>query len=105
MIGRASPDTLRQFYIRVAAPREARRAKRGGGGRTRTYEGIASGFTVRPLCRSGHSPGSRRTALISKDNRVRPPAGRVVPVLCGARSVKSMDGAAPPFAKAADAWE
>src|SRR3982751_5086578 len=26
--------------------------KRGGGGRgrTRTYEGIASGFTVRPLC-------------------------------------------------------
>ncbi len=30
--------------------------RRGGGGRTRTYEGIASGFTVRPLCRSGHSP-------------------------------------------------
>src|SRR5260370_41121152 len=29
---------------------------RAGGGRTRTYEGIASGFTVRPLCRSGHSP-------------------------------------------------
>ena len=29
----------------------------GGGGRTRTYEGIASGFTVRPLCHSGHSPG------------------------------------------------
>src|SRR5215471_20117689 len=28
----------------------------GGRGRTRTYEGIASGFTVRPLCRSGHSP-------------------------------------------------
>src|SRR4051794_25359426 len=28
----------------------------GGGSRTRTYEGIASGFTVRPLCRSGHSP-------------------------------------------------
>ena len=28
----------------------------GGGGRTRTCEGIASGFTVRPLCRSGHSP-------------------------------------------------
>jgi hypothetical protein len=28
----------------------------GGGGRTRTYEGLASGFTVRPLCRSGHSP-------------------------------------------------
>jgi hypothetical protein len=31
-------------------------AKAGGGGRTRTYEGIASGFTVRPLCHSGHSP-------------------------------------------------
>src|ERR1044071_4397601 len=30
----------------------------GGGGRTRTYEGIASGFTVRPLCRSGHSPAA-----------------------------------------------
>ena len=28
----------------------------GGGSRTRTYEGLASGFTVRPLCRSGHSP-------------------------------------------------
>src|SRR5262245_51134079 len=30
----------------------------GGGSRTRTYEGEASGFTVRPLCRSGHSPKS-----------------------------------------------
>jgi hypothetical protein len=30
----------------------------GGGGRTRTYEGLASGFTVRPLCHSGHSPMS-----------------------------------------------
>ena len=30
----------------------------GGGSRTRTYEGIASGFTVRPLCRSGHSPSA-----------------------------------------------
>ena len=28
----------------------------GGGSRTRTCEGLASGFTVRPLCRSGHSP-------------------------------------------------
>jgi hypothetical protein len=39
-------------------------AKDGGGSRTRTYEGIASGFTVRPLCRSGHSPslaGDRRS--------------------------------------------
>ena len=32
----------------------------GGGGRTRTYEGLASGFTVRPLCRSGHSPAPMR---------------------------------------------
>ncbi len=24
----------------------------------RTYEGLASGFTVRPLCRSGHSPNA-----------------------------------------------
>ena len=29
---------------------------RGGGSRTRTYEGYARGFTVPPLCRSGHSP-------------------------------------------------
>ena len=33
---------------------------RGGGSRTRTCEGDASGFTVRPLCHSGHSP-SRAT--------------------------------------------
>jgi hypothetical protein len=32
----------------------------GGGGRTRTYEGLASGFTVRPLCRSGHSPYTQK---------------------------------------------
>ncbi len=31
----------------------------GGEGRTRTYEGLASGFTVRPLCRSGHFSTSR----------------------------------------------
>ena len=66
----------------------------GGGGRTRTYEGIASGFTVRPLCRSGHSPKSRRTVLISKDNRVRPPAGQVVSVLCG-RYPRQVNGAPP----------
>ena len=39
-------------------PSLASRAKVGGGSRTRTYEGVASGFTVRPLCRSGHSPNS-----------------------------------------------
>ena len=49
--------------------------KNGGGGRTRTCEGIASGFTVRPLCRSGHSPEGHCTALISKDNRLRRPVG------------------------------
>ena len=40
----------------------------GGGSRTRTCEGVASGFTVRPLCRSGHSPipiRPRLTGLIS----------------------------------------
>jgi hypothetical protein len=40
----------------VSVNNEARNKADGGGGRTRTYEGIASGFTVRPLCRSGHSP-------------------------------------------------
>ena len=30
--------------------------RNGGGSRTRTYEALRSGFTVRPLCRSGHSP-------------------------------------------------
>jgi hypothetical protein len=40
----------------------------GGGSRTRTYEGLASGFTVRPLCRSGHSPIVPR----ARRGRVRP---------------------------------
>ena len=39
----------------------------GGGGRTRTYEGLASGFTVRPLCRSGHSPASKRSSLADEN--------------------------------------
>ena len=48
----------------------------GGGGRTRTYEGIASGFTVRPLCHSGHSPATvGKHAKISV--RARLSAGRV----------------------------
>ena len=38
----------------------------GGGSRTRTYEGLASGFTVRPLCRSGHSPQRGRRAKEAK---------------------------------------
>jgi hypothetical protein len=41
----------------------------GGGGRTRTYEGLASGFTVRPLCHSGHSPAP---AKIKSRRRKRP---------------------------------
>jgi hypothetical protein len=44
--------------------------KVGGGGRTRTYEGLASGFTVRPLCRSGHSPASTCMARGRKRPRV-----------------------------------
>src|SRR5665213_1404958 len=50
---RASPPDLGS---RLAEPERPSGAKAGGRGRTRTYEGIASGFTVRPLCRSGHSP-------------------------------------------------
>ena len=67
----------------------------GGGGRTRTYEGIASGFTVRPLCRSGHSPEAVAPDL--EDIRLRPPAGRDLPVLWGDAPVKSME-AIPPAA-------
>src|SRR6202044_1401012 len=44
------------LYPRGGRPRSSIRHRGGGGSRTRTYEGIASGFTVRPLCRSGHSP-------------------------------------------------
>ena len=39
----------------------------GGGGRTRTYEGLASGFTVRPLCHSGHSPMPARSSLADEN--------------------------------------
>ena len=42
----------------------------GGGGRTRTYEGLASGFTVRPLCHSGHS--SVPSVCTAKRRRRRP---------------------------------
>ena len=52
----------------------ARRAKAGGGGRTRTYEGLASGFTVRPLCRSGHSS----TGPSREGPPLRPRASRAV---------------------------
>ncbi len=54
----AETTTSRAAY-EAALPAVARFAAligSGGGSRTRTCEGIASGFTVRPLCRSGHSP-------------------------------------------------
>ena len=67
----------------------------GGGGRTRTYEGIASGFTVRPLCRSGHSPelpkiteNKGENPRSGKDFRARVYAERkpgCQPPACGAR--------------------
>ncbi len=41
----------------------------GGGGRTRTYEGLASGFTVRPLCRSGHSPASDEAFVCPRERK------------------------------------
>jgi hypothetical protein len=41
--------------------------KAGGGGRTRTYEGLASGFTVRPLCHSGHSPMPAGSSLADEN--------------------------------------
>ena len=41
----------------LAEPKPRSAAKAGGGGWTRTNEALSSGFTVRPLCHSGHSPG------------------------------------------------
>jgi hypothetical protein len=51
---------LEYLHSRPTRPLGLRRraTKSGGGGWTRTNEGLASGFTVRPLCRSGHSPGN-----------------------------------------------
>ena len=49
--GPVKPSSLKPVMFRQTIDIVA-----GGGGRTRTYEGLASGFTVRPLCRSGHSP-------------------------------------------------
>src|SRR5215471_2474804 len=57
----------------------------GGRGRTRTYEGIASGFTVRPLCRSGHSPPK------PWQQSAPPWASRELLVLWGGASAKSME--------------
>ena len=41
----------------------------------RTYEGLASGFTVRPLCRSGHSP-AREDQVRGRKRPGNPEAGR-----------------------------
>src|SRR6185295_12580934 len=53
----------------------------GGGGRTRTCEGIASVFKVSPLCRSGHSPiadnVTTKTFAVLKRSRVLMVAGRI----------------------------
>jgi hypothetical protein len=48
-------------------PKSKARRVAGGGGRTRTYEGLASGFTVRPLCHSGHSPLSAGPSLADEN--------------------------------------
>src|SRR5689334_1810684 len=61
----------------------------GGGSRTRTYEGIASGFTVRPLCRSGHSPVSN---LDAERRGLHPKSLTVVRPLGGALMVSLMSG-------------
>ncbi len=48
-------------------PRFMQRERDGGRSRTRTYEGVASGFTVRPLCRSDILPNAgspRRCGLM-----------------------------------------
>jgi hypothetical protein len=54
----------------------------GGGGRTRTYEDVVSGFTVRPLCRSGHSSIWQKALgfLPGKSNKPRTPKARPEPV-------------------------
>jgi hypothetical protein len=49
----------------------------GGGGRTRTYEGLASGFTVRPLCHSGHSPAAAKIKSRGRKRLGRAEADRV----------------------------
>lgn len=54
----------------AAKQHKINRIGNGGRGRTRTYEGIASGFTVRPLCRSGHSPLARKATGPSSDRRL-----------------------------------
>ena len=65
--------------------------KGGGRGRTRTYEGIASGFTVRPLCRSGHSPPKPWHRVDLERQSAPPRVGRELRVLWGGAFAKSME--------------
>jgi hypothetical protein len=70
----------------------------GGGSRTRTYEGVASGFTVRPLCRSGHSPitTARQDGNTRPVKSVRNPKATVRRVMVGTlRHVNGKDGISP----------
>ena len=94
--------TKRENLCQVVAPARKSGIKRttknlsGGRGRTRTCEGIASGFTVRPLCHSGHSPPkpSHRIDL----ERQSAPSGRSgFAVLWGGGPMKSMEHAPPSF--------
>ena len=72
-----SPAALRgSAFFSQLQPQHWLRRVRGGGSRTRTYEGYASGFTVRPLCRSGHSP--LRTRPEAWFRRLRPVARTVL---------------------------
>src|SRR3569833_3339191 len=43
-------------------------AKDGGGSRTRTYEDVISGFTVRPLCHKKQTPKKKKKKQKKKPN-------------------------------------
>jgi hypothetical protein len=57
----------RVLRITITSRKHYNSRNSGGGGRTRTYEGLASGFTVRPLCHSGHSPMSAGSSLADEN--------------------------------------
>src|ERR1700688_3806322 len=69
-------------------------AKVGGRGRTRTYEGIASVFTVPPLCRPGHSP-PKPPHRIDLERKTASFAGRDSRVLWAGTPGKSMEAVLP----------
>ena len=62
----------------------------GGGGRNSNLRRHSQRIYSPPPLPLGTLPRSRRTVLISKDNRLRP-AGRDLPVLWGATPIKSME--------------